>query len=71
MSKTVIIYGKDTCGYTTSARTDYAQKGFQVDYRNVKENPAFLDEMLKLTQGQRLVPVIVEADKVAIGYGGT
>jgi hypothetical protein len=28
-------------------------------------------EMLKLTGGKRLVPVIVEGDNITIGYGGT
>jgi len=27
--------------------------------------------MLKLTRGDRRVPVIVEGDKVTIGYGGS
>jgi hypothetical protein len=32
---------------------------------------ARLDEMLKLTRGQRKVPVIMEGGKVLIGYGGS
>jgi len=27
--------------------------------------------MLKLSGGKRLVPVVVEAGKVSVGYGGT
>jgi len=30
-----------------------------------------LDEMLKFSNGTRQVPVIVEGEKVNIGYGGT
>jgi glutaredoxin len=30
-----------------------------------------LAEMLKLSKGQRKVPVIVEGKKVTVGYGGT
>ena len=30
-----------------------------------------MDEMLKLSKGKRVVPVIVEGQKVTIGYGGT
>jgi len=30
-----------------------------------------LKEMLKFSNGVRKVPVIVEGDKVEIGYGGT
>ena len=70
MLKNVIIYGKDTWSYTTDARRDYAAKGFGVDYRNVTLDRALLDEMLKVTRGGRNVPVIVDAGKVTIGYGG-
>lgn len=30
-----------------------------------------MDAMLKLAGGQRKVPVIVEGEKVTIGFGGT
>jgi hypothetical protein len=30
-----------------------------------------LSEMLKLTPGQRRVPVIDEAGKITVGFGGT
>jgi glutaredoxin len=34
-------------------------------------NPSKLQEMLKLSGGKRQVPVIVQGDKVTVGYGGT
>jgi glutaredoxin len=30
-----------------------------------------MEKMLKLSRGQRKVPVIVKGDDVTIGYGGT
>jgi len=42
-----------------------------VDYRNAKASQAHLTEMLKVTNGDRRVPVIVEDGRVTIGYGGT
>jgi hypothetical protein len=30
-----------------------------------------MDAMLKWSQGQRKVPVIVEGEKVTVGYGGS
>jgi glutaredoxin 3 len=67
----VQIFGKDTCPYTLAARDHYKGRGVAVDYRNVKKDPASLAEMLVLSQGRREVPVIVEAGKVTIGFGGT
>jgi hypothetical protein len=36
----------------------------------VKKSPSDLDEMLRYTEGERRVPVLVEGSKVSIGYGG-
>ncbi len=41
-----------------------------MEYIDVKQDPARLDEMLKLSDGVRKVPVIVEADNITIGYQG-
>jgi glutaredoxin len=37
----------------------------------VKKNVTRLDEMLSYSKGKRDVPVIVEGEKVTVGYGGT
>jgi glutaredoxin len=67
----VQIFGKDTCPYTLAARDDYAARGIEVTYRNVKKDAEALAEMLRLSQGRREVPVIVEGGRVTIGFGGT
>lgn len=38
---------------------------------DVKKDKKTLEEMLKVSQGVREVPVIVENEKVTIGFGGT
>ena len=67
----VVIFGKDACPYTQSARDHYAAQGVPFEYFNVKKNPAQLERMLTYSKGARRVPVIVEGDKVTIGFGGT
>jgi glutaredoxin len=42
-----------------------------VDYRRVDRDKGLLEEMLKHTKGKRQVPVLVEAQKVTIGFGGS
>jgi hypothetical protein len=41
------------------------------EYVNVKRDPAGMQRMLAHSAGQRLVPVIVENERVTIGFGGT
>jgi len=67
----VLIYGKDTCPYTTAAREDHAARMVGFEYVNVLADPAKLKEMLKHTKGVRKVPVIVDGEKVTIGFNGT
>jgi glutaredoxin 3 len=71
MADEVIIYGKDACPYTQAARDSYAERKVPFRYINVKKDAAELDRMLALTGGRRQVPVIVEAGKVTVGFGGT
>jgi len=68
MESKVLIYGKDGCPYTDQARSAYGNRAVYVD---VKEDASGLQEMLRLSGGKRQVPVIVEGEKVTIGYGGT
>jgi glutaredoxin 3 len=67
----VMIFGKDACPYTQSARDHYAAKGVPFEYVNVKKNAAQLERMLTYSKGARRVPVIVDGDSVTIGFGGT
>lgn len=71
MREEVVIYGKDTCPYTTAAREEYAKKGFEVRYVNVLSSPEKMEDMLKVSGGRRMVPVIVEGGVVVQGFGGS
>ena len=67
----VLIYGKDNCPYTTAAREDHAKRSVAFEYVNVIADAARLQEMLKHSKGVRKVPVIVDGEKVTIGFNGT
>lgn len=67
MTDKIIIYGTHTCPFCNQAREAYGDKATFVDVDN---NPEKLDEMLKLSQGRRQVPVIAEGDKVVVGFVG-
>jgi hypothetical protein len=40
-------------------------------YLNVTTDQTAMDRMLQYTKGRREVPVIVENERVSIGYGGS
>lgn len=70
MSDKILIFGKDTCPFTTAAREAYGKSGKNFEYVNVLSDPQKLEEMLKHSDGMRRVPIIVENGKVIIGFNG-
>ncbi len=68
MAAKVIIYGKSGWPFSQQARSAY---GKDAQYVDVLVERGKLEEMLKLSKGVRSVPVIVEGEKVTIGYGGS
>lgn len=71
MARVVEIYGKDTCPYTTAAREDYAARGFEVTYVDVRRDPEAMRRFLELSGGDRRVPLVVEGGRVSVGFGGS
>jgi glutaredoxin 3 len=67
MAGEIIIYGTDTCPFCIQARAAYGDRAVFI---NVDEDPERLGEILTLSGGKRQVPVIVEGDKVTVGFAG-
>ena len=67
----VLIFGHDLCPYTSRAREDFSRRKIPFDYVNVLQDADGLQRMLDHSNGRRQIPVIVEAGKVTIGFGGS
>jgi glutaredoxin 3 len=67
MEEKIIIYGTDTCPFCIQARAAYGDRAVYVD---VGSDPEKLKEMLAYSGGKRQVPVIVEGDRVNVGFAG-
>jgi glutaredoxin 3 len=71
LTEDVLIFGHDLCPYTSSAREDFSRRKIPFEYINVLQDDDGLQRMLKHSNGRRQIPVIVEAGKVTIGFGGS
>ena len=71
MDEKVLIFGQNLCQYTSAARADFSRRKIPFEYINVLEDEAGLERMVQLTNGRRKIPVIVDAGKITIGFGGT
>jgi len=67
MPDKIIIYGTDTWPFCKQARAAYGEMAI---YFNVEKDPDKFDEMLTYSGGKAKVPVIVEGDKVTVGFVG-
>jgi glutaredoxin 3 len=70
MSDVTLIFGKDSCPYTSAAREHYQTSGKPFQYINVVKDRSELKRMLEYSKGIREVPVIVENGEVTIGFAG-
>ena len=70
MEEKVLIFGKSTCPFTTSAREAYLKNGRNVEYIDVLSDAGKLDTMLKYSDGKRKVPIVVDRGEVTIGFNG-
>ncbi len=67
MNAKIVIYGTNTCPFCIQARAAYGERAVFVDVETDGEK---MKEMLRLSGGKRQVPVIVEGDKVSVGFAG-
>jgi glutaredoxin 3 len=71
MSELAQLYGTRSCQFTSEMREQLIWEGRQFVEYDVEADPAAMERLLALTGGNRLVPVLVEGDRVAqVGWLG-
>ncbi len=66
----VIIYTHPDCAFSAAAKMDYRRNKIQYVEIDVSKEPAKIPDLLALTNGERVTPVIVEGGQVTIGFKG-
>jgi glutaredoxin 3 len=64
------LYTKTGCPYCAAKRKDLTSRGVPFVEINVTERPEVIPDVLKLTKGERAVPVIVDGANVSIAPEG-
>ncbi len=70
IDRKVRIYTKTGCPYCAAAKDDFQKRGVDFEEINLSEEPMKIPEMVKLSGG-RQVPVIVDGEKITVGFGGS
>ena len=67
---TVTIYTHPDCAYSSAAKMDYRHRGISFVEIDVSKERDKIDDLLSLTGGERVTPVIVENGEATIGFKG-
>ena len=70
VAQSVTLYVKTGCPYCAAKRREFTADGVPFTEVNVTEHPEVIPELLKLTKGKRLVPVIVEGARISVAPEG-
>ena len=68
----VILYTHPDCAFSAAAKMDYRKRKVAYEEVDLSKQEDRIPELLGLTNGERITPVILENGAVTIGFkGGT
>jgi glutaredoxin 3 len=66
----VLLYTTTGCPFCEAKRQELAARGAPWREVNLSAQPEAIAELLKLTRGRRIVPVLVDGARIEIAPGG-
>jgi glutaredoxin 3 len=66
----VVIYTKPGCPYCAAARQDLEERGVPYEEISIENNPKAIKEVMRLSNGKGIVPILVSGEEVKVGFGG-
>jgi glutaredoxin len=70
IASAVVVYTHPDCSYSYALMEELDAGGVLYTEIDVTKHPEKIDDVLKLTKGERITPVMVEGDVVTIGFRG-
>ena len=69
-NSSLILYTHPDCAYSAAAKADLQKLETEFIEIDISKQSEALSELLQLTGGERITPVMVYGDQVTVGYGG-
>ena len=69
-SPKLIVYTRPDCSYSDALKWDLNADGVDYTEIDLSVSPEYVAEVERITGGERITPVMVEGDFVAVGYKG-
>lgn len=67
---TITLYTHPDCAYSAAAKMEFRRSKVAYTEIDVAKQPEKVEELLGLTNGERITPVTVEGGHVTIGFKG-
>ena len=66
----VVLYTQAGCSYSDRLRERLGREGHEVEEVDLTVSPQAITELLKLTDGKRVLPVVVQGARIEIAPDG-
>ena len=66
----VVIYTHPDCAFSAAAKMEFRRNKVQYTEIDVSKQPEKIPDLLALTNGERVTPVIIENGQASIGFKG-
>jgi glutaredoxin len=66
----IVVYTHPDCAYSTAVKIDYGNRGIEFEEIDISIHPEAIPELERLAGGERITPVVVEGEKITVGFNG-
>ena len=66
----VVIYTRPGCPFCADAMRDLQERGVSYEEISIEGNPKAVENVMRLSNGANIVPILVSGDNVKVGFGG-
>jgi glutaredoxin len=66
----VLLYTRTGCPFCDAKRAELVARGTTVREVNLSDRPQAVAELMKLTDGRRIVPVVVDGTRIDVAPNG-
>ena len=70
MPEQIIIYTKPGCPFCAKAKQDLEERNVSYKEISIEDNPKVAEEVMRLSDGKGIVPILVSGEEVKVGFGG-
>jgi len=66
----VLVYTTPGCPYCAEAKNDLEERGVPYEEISIEGNQKAYDEVMRLSNGTGIVPILISGDEIKVGFGG-